>query len=462
MRKIRHILAAATLILSTSAKAGVTIYGNAPSYAGKTLSVRTYSDQILYNEDELGQAKVSENGDFEFDLPVTTTMQVFIPMPTYKGFIYIEPNKKYKISLPEYCERTLQQKLSPYFAVKDYLLTIEDLERSDLNYQMMEFDDGFDFYSMKHITYGAQLDSVKKSVGQMRDLFVDLNKPFQQRFKEYRYLLLLNMAAKTSALQDSMIVRLNKMGVETENPAFWDAMNNIFDDFVAGTKGTEEYELFKRIINVGDSKMLLGMLNERYGLSNKELREMVAIKICGDLLNHADFDRGKVIALLLGLKSYITDSETREILNAQTNKACLNYIGTNAPDFEGTTSAGKVLRLSEQKGKYVYLNFCNSHLEKTVRDLQVLQRFAETFQKELTVINIFLYDKPEDVKRLEANTRVKMQYVTVPQPDLLRQYYGVKSVPSYMILDTEGQIMMTKGAEPNDDLRLFMQTMLKK
>lgn len=438
------------------------ICGKAPSYAGKTLSVRAYSDQILYDEDELGEAQVDAQGNFRFELPVTTTMQVFIPMPTCRGFIYVEPNQTYTVSLPQFEDRSIAQKLSPYFTPKDYLLTIVDMKRGDFNYQMMEFDDGFDFYSMKHLTYGAKPDSIKKSISQMRQIFNDLNKPFQKEFKEYRYILLTNMAATTSARLDSVILQLNQMGVNEDNPAFWDAFNNIFADFVENTRDTEDFEVFKRIISVGDAKMLLAMLKERYGITNPALREYAAVRIVSDLATKDEFERSKLIAILLALKPLFTIENCKAVLVGETNKLCVNYIGTEAPDFEGVNTAGKTVRLSNLKGKYVYLNFCNTHIDKTVRDIQVLQRFSESFNKNLVVLNVFLYDEMQDVKRVALPfSKSKMTFLTVPQPDLLRQYYDVKAIPSYLILDQKGNIMMTKGAEPNDELRLFLQNAFK-
>ena len=465
MHLTSYILKTALLLAAAAsaeiAQAAVSIYGNAPSYAGKTLSLRTYSDQIMMDEEELGQAEVQSNGDFKFELVSAETQQVFIPLPTSRGFIYIEPDGNYEITLPEYSERTIQQKLSPFFAPKDFLLGIKNMDRGDLNFQMMEFDDGFDFYSMKHITYGSQPDSLKKSIGQMRSIFSDLKKPFQIRFKEYRYILLENMGATTTQLQDTVIMHLNKMGADTYNPAFWDALNNIFSDFVQRSRDTEDFEILKRIINVCDAHMLMEMLKERYKITDTTLRNLAAIKILADLANNTEFDKQKTIALQIAMRTQISDTEDRNILEACIQRSCLGYIGTPAVDFDCTTPSGKTIRLSELQGKYVYLNFGNSNLEKTTRDIQVLQRFADSFKNQLVVLNIFLYDTAEQVKKIESQNKGKMMFATVKNSDLIKQYYGIKAVPDYAILDKEGKYLMTKGSEPNDELRLFLQNMLK-
>ena len=110
---------------------------------------------------------------------------------------------------------------------------------------------------------------------------------------------------------------------------------------------------------------------------------------------------------------------------------------------------------------YVYLNFCNSNLEKTGRDLQVLRRFHDSYDGALVIVNIFLYDNKETVKRMAKPFQEKMKFATVPNSDALRHIYDVKGIPSYLLLDKEGKFLMTKGTEPNDELRLFLQNTLQ-
>ncbi len=438
-----------------------TISGVAPSYAGKTISLRTYAEQVLNEEEELAQAKVEKDGAFKFEVNIDSPIQVFIPNDVTKAFIYLEPGATYDITLPDYQERTLPEKLNPYFKPSDVLAPINNLKRGDFNYQMMEFEDAFDFYTMKHITYGAHPDSVKKSIGQLKAMFTDLKNPYQVRFKEYRYALLHNMCVTNHQQQlDSVIIRLNNIGVDYENPAFWDAFNNIFVDFIRNSSGSEEYELFKRIVATNDAKMLMRMLGERYKISVKLLRELAAIKIVGELVEFPVFDRSQIIVMLQSLGSVISDQGNRELLQAMINKVSVNYIGTPAPDFEARDTNGNLIKLSDFRGKFVYLNFGNSNLEKTIRDLQVLRRFHDSYQNSLVIMNVFLFDDVETVKRLEKVHQKQMLFLTTPVSDAVRHAYDLKNTPSYLLIDKEGNFLMTKGTEPNDELRLFLQNTL--
>ncbi len=433
-----------------------TLTGVAKSYAGKTLTLKMYTDQLVKDERILSEVNIDSTGFFSFVVDIVSPIQVHIPMDLYNGFIYLEPGKQYKIKLPEYVEKSLPQKLDPYFVPTDYLLEIEGLERGDFNYQMMEFEEAFDFFTMKHLVYGSDPDSIQASIAELKNLFSDLNNRFQIRFKEYRYLLLTNLSPQNP--QDSIILQINQLGADVENPAFWDTFDNVFSDFIQKSgDNKEEYAIFRKIVEDGNAKMLFALLKNRYGITDNYLRELVAIKWVSDLINVDDFDKFKVIELLRKLGGGIQMEQNRELLASVITKAAANSIGFPAPDFMGTDPKGKQHFLSDYKGKYVYLNFGNTRIDQTQKDLNVLLRFYDNYKKDLVIINLFLYDTPEQVTRIAAPYKDKMIFLYIAEPDLLRKSYNVQNIPSFFLLDKSGNFLMTKGADPNDELRVFLQ-----
>ncbi len=459
MKHIFYIFILSILSSSFAVAKETTLSGVAETYAGKTLTLRIFTDQIVKNEIILSEVTVDTAGFFSFVVDIVSPIQVFIPMDLYNGFIYLEPGKSYQVKLPEFIEKSLPQKLDPYFVPTDYLLEIEALERGDFNFQLMEFEEAFDFYSIKHLIYGNDQDSIRASIRDMRNIFSDLSHPFQVRFKEYRFLLLENLSFGIA--QDSIIAQLNQMGTDMENPAFWDVFDNIFSDFIRNSADNkEDYSMFRKIVEDGNAKMLFLLLKNRYGITDAYLKELVAIKLISDLVNVEDFDKFKVIELLRKLGGGIQAEQNREVLTSVIERAIANTIGSPAPDFIGTDAKGKQHTLSDYKGKYIYLNVGNTQIDQTQKDLNVLSRFYDTYKKELVVINLFLYDTPEQVARTAAPYKDKMIFLHIDHPDLLRKIYRIQNIPSSFLLDRDGNFLMTKGAEPNDELRVFLQRII--
>jgi hypothetical protein len=53
-----------------------------------------------------------------------------------------------------------------------------------------------------------------------------------------------------------------------------------------------------------------------------------------------------------------------------------------------------------------------------------------------------------------------MVFLHVEDPGLLRKVYQIQNIPAFFLLDRDGNFLMNKGAEPNDELRVFMQRII--
>ena len=460
MRKLLILSFSLACALSCTAKV-TTISGVESSYAGKQLKLESKLDEIVGLTQTLDSCVVDSTGKFSFRVDIEKTQQVFIPMETVNSFLFIEPGKNYEIRIPSYAERTLAQKLDPFFKPADILTEIVGLKSSDLNYKLMEFEDAFDFYSMKHLVYGARVDSILGSIGQMKEIFNDLyENDYEAKFMEYRFLLLLNSTPQV--YQDSIIARLNDLGVDEENPAFWDTFNNLFENFISQLVGKrEEYVIFQRIIEEGNVKMYFAVLKNRYKITDKDLKELVAIKLLNDLLNQEQFDQFKVTEMLQEIGSGIADQRNRDLLTYILNSASASYIGSPAPDFTMTDTKGENHKLSDFFGKFIYLNFGNSLINQTQKDLEVLLRFQNDFKNNLEIINVGLYDTPERVSKLAQRYVGKMHFFYTENSDFIKKLYAIESVPSFFLIDKDGKFLMTKGAEPTDELRMLLQKIFK-
>ena len=125
------------------------------------------------------------------------------------------------------------------------------------------------------------------------------------------------------------------------------------------------------------------------------------------------------------------------------------------------TIEGKKKKLSDFKGKYIYLNFENSVIDQTQKDLDVLLRFQNDYKSDLLVVNVGMYDLPESAKKLSQRYSGKMQFMLADNSDEVKELYKIKSIPSFFLIDKDGNFLITKGAEPTDELRMLLQRILK-
>lgn len=77
-------------------------------------------------------------------------------------------------------------------------------------------------------------------------------------------------------------------------------------------------------------------------------------------------------------------------------------VGLEAPDFEVTTLDGEVFRLSEHRGKVVYVNIWATWCPPCVDEIPDIQKLAEAHPDELAVIGVSIDDSREDVEAFVA------------------------------------------------------------
>jgi len=435
--------------------AKVVVSGKNESYAGETLELRTYSEKILNSSESVATAKVDKEGEFTFEFDLTNECQVFLPGDAQRGYLYVEPGKSYVVEIPNKRLRTLSEKLQPYFEPNEYLFFIQKPDKKDVNMKILQFEDAYDFFTMKTLASKGDVDTVQFSVKELNRIFSDMNTKFEKGYVDYRCLL-LKAQFSDPVQMGGVYAEFSKLGVDKTNPAFWDLFNNVFYNLIPNTLKSEDFYVFKKIVETLNAKMLLMHLQEQYKLADTELRELAAIKIIGDLVAADIFDNRIVVRMLQRLSSVVTMEENKELALNVAATVGSTLVGEGAPNLVGHDMNGKKHELTEFLGKYIYLNICNSRLMKTEKDLKILDRFQETFEGQLQVVNIFVYDDKDNVEKVTKGLSGKMQVWMAPESDVLRKIYNARAIPSYYLMDNEGKFVLLRKAEPNDELRYLL------
>jgi cytochrome c-type biogenesis protein len=112
-----------------------------------------------------------------------------------------------------------------------------------------------------------------------------------------------------------------------------------------------------------------------------------------------------------------------------------------APNFELLDTNGNIIKLSDFKGKTVFIDFwatwCPPCRESIPAVKSVHKRFAQN--PEVVVLGVNMGEKPGDVINFAKNNAIK--YPVLLGDKKTAQNYGITAIPAFFIIDKNGKIM---------------------
>lgn len=126
-------------------------------------------------------------------------------------------------------------------------------------------------------------------------------------------------------------------------------------------------------------------------------------------------------------------------------------VGISAPDFSQTTFEGKVFRLSQQKGKYVVLDFWGSWCASCLHGIPKMKEYNQKYNSKIVFVGIAGKDKkPDWGKAILTNEMNWTQILNDTLGNDIVKLYGVNVYPTKIILNEKGEIIYSSMGERND------------
>ena len=119
-------------------------------------------------------------------------------------------------------------------------------------------------------------------------------------------------------------------------------------------------------------------------------------------------------------------------------------VGQPAPDFQATTVDGKTVRLSDFKGKPVWLTFGASWCQPCRAENPDIKAVYEKAKASgLEVLAVFISEDASAVR--EYADRVGLSYAKVADPDTtIASQYRILGIPSHFFIDRSGVLQQIK------------------
>ncbi len=442
-----------TLIsISVSLADNVRIYGTNTSYAGSKIEIKYHTDVFTYTEKTITEFKVQADGRFSVDIDLKEVTLVFLPLGVYKGYLYLEPGKEYEIKLPPKKDLSPVQKLNPFFEQEELLIGVANADSKDINILVRKLDDKIDpFISQNfHKIYRKKENSVGIAFSEeLRLEYKNVSNSFFKDYLTYRlgFIEYLSYPSSFAKIEEKYF---ENQELKLNNAAYTSLYKKQYGNFLTGYfSQLESIELSKALKSENTYRDIHELMRNYPAYKNAKFRELIIATSVFDAFIRKFYSQNKTIEILSQLKEHSTNQYNRDLCENLIKK--ITHLQTNypAPDF----SIGEY-QLANYKGKYLYLNFCNTESYPCLQDFKEISKLKKQFGENIEFLSIACDWDVTKFLEFKAKKTIDWPMIHIGDQQHLLGEYNVKAFPTYILINPEGKIIKAPAQGPKENIQL--------
>ncbi|MCZ4693152.1 TlpA family protein disulfide reductase [Ancylomarina euxinus] len=445
-----------TLGVQSSFAKKVKLFGQHAAYANAQIKVLCYDDAFSKTEKELAILQLDRQGQFSVEFEIAETQMVFLPLGVFRGYFFAETGKEYQLSLPPRRDLSPSQRIDPFFEPQDVLLGFRNTDKDGLNSLIREFDNQFDNFINQNFDdiYNQRSSSVGVGFAkQMKSDYVQVTNTYFQVYLKYR-LGFLDYLASPEAYISLESKYFTKQALELNNTAYTTLFNKIYDNSLSSAFHRKEKSKFNKALESSDPYSNLSKVMQSYTVyQDKTFRDLLLAKAVFNGTENAVLSRSKAIEILQKINENSTDSRVSQLIKNYLVNLSHLLKNTDVPNFK----LGDIV-LEDYKGKYLYLNFCNTTNSVWENDLESLKKLHEAFGKDIEFLSV-----ASDLDTARFTNRLKQKDITWPMVQIdsensILADFKINVFPTYIIINPEGKVYQYPARGPHDGVeKIFVK-----
>ena len=445
----------------------IKIYGYATSFKGRTIALEVYDDYFTFSYKKLAESPISgADGSFMMEVTIEETVEAFLKIGQHTGIIYLSPNtKEYHVVFSE--ESPKAQYLKPIYVDVAFV----DLPDTDINELILHFNEKLDevlypskdyerdFSYILDSTFNKRVDSFRLELPQM---YKHVNNAYFYNYMRYS-LASLELLSNTSVFKSKLMVFNQHLELE---PVLYyhDMYMRLFHQFFDGelkSLSREKRNNLMYFINEGNYTKALEAIELLY-TKRIDLRELVLIKSLTEAYISNECEKAGIVSILNAIAETSRFEHNKTIAKNTLHTLTRLDVGQKAPSFRFQTEQGEIKSISDFKGKYVYINFVAAWCSECLTELQAIKGVQERYGDMVEFVTIFVDEDLQRFKRYITSNSFKWHVAHFNYSYELLSLYNVKTLPSYYLIDVEGNLLQSpalkpipKGNSPSVDFTFF-------
>lgn len=453
---VAALLLGATILQAQTLPHQARLVGQQIEYAGYHLELKTLVHSFLREEKVIGTLYVDSAGNFDFTLPLDTITYVYTDLGKIRASIYLEPGITYKIQLPPFQKKSVYENLNPFFSPETTTLGIINKEARNLNRQILEFSEYFDYlFNKEAVSLSTNSDEKRaKEIQTLLDNKFTDNHPLFVQHKQLTYIKLW-LTSNPRKLREIISQHFLSQGVNYQLPAYTEAFTLLFKNFVPNGFDKPVKEALEKDLNTraGFTKLSNTIARDSLFKQHLELDELILLYGIYQGYYNQSMDENTAIRIA---ESAVTEGSTpqiRDIAQALHLKLTMLRPGSPAPDFTMYNQDGKKRTLHSYKGKFIYLNFVHTKNYPSQRDLETIVQLQSIFKNNLDIVTVVVDDNREEMDNYLKYKKFNWDFLHILSYPHILKNYNIMGVPAYYLISPDGKLVLSPAPSPEENFR---------
>jgi thiol-disulfide isomerase/thioredoxin len=445
-------------LLLSQVWAQVTIEAKISDYAEQPIRIIQYEDYYTNKEILIQLVNTNKDGVFKAQFPLKEIRKITIKTNENSAFFYAEPDSNYYVELDKADSNSIQT------IGKESPVSIHFLNKNDqsLNNRIIYFEKLLaSFYANNNI-YFAQPRILQKELLTFRNNIV--KKEFANAswfLKNYIEYSIAPIEGACFMNQNYQFKKYFSETIDYSHPMYMSYFEAFYKQYLKqlSLKPTGA-ALFHDINEMHSySNAMSTMLKADTLLKNDTLRELILLTGLRDWYYLKDNHRNNISLLMNYIALKGLSNQNRVIAKNLLQEMNALDAGSAAPEI--VLNHLKYKSLVDLKGNYVYINFWAEWNVASLQELKYIQKLEQKYGHRVTFISVATGENIESEKQYFSSN--KFNWILLHDADKsIRNAYNIKTVPFYILIDSEGDIMKGNAPAPSNNMDNFFKQLIRK
>jgi thiol-disulfide isomerase/thioredoxin len=441
----------------------VNITGTAKGAEGKILLLKRYSDYLSQKEILLAKCSIDSSGRFSLMCNMPETGLVTVHIEYYTGEMYLEPNSSYNIEIRNLVFNDkldmINHNLSP---LNCYIKVVTD-KKNELNQLISKLNLNYNLFLRKNIVLINKKEiypKVDTFLLAIKDTFATASHPFFNDYFTYR-LASLKFLTGYSDPNKLMMEYIVDKPVLYDNIEYMTFLSDYFENYFKDL--THQVTLNDLTIPVNKDKSfaeVLDVLGKDTLLKNEVLREAVLLKTLDVLYSSANFSKKAVIEVLKQFSVKSKFEKHRLIASNLIGIYSRFDKGEPAMLFKLADTKDSIIRLSDYKGKIVYLNFFATWCNPCLSELELMKKLQEKYKDQIEFVSISVDREFMKTFYLQRDKKYDWEFLHFNNDYDMLDNYSVYAYPSFVLIGKDGNLIECPAPKPSENIEMTFEMLL--